>query len=532
MTSTRASVWLLCWVCSGCAGGLATQTGDWVQVDTEHVRLRTDLGENEAVAFAADLQRHSDGLAGTALDCGAAGRTQPTHITFFAKEAAFDAVAPRDAATLAAPARTGLAEIPAELLIKPNPNPRVLRQAALRDMVHAMTAECYPGLPPWLGQGLVLFYETVEIDGDSVVLGRPKYTVTRQAELANAIARERTETTVVPDTAVPPLAELLRYEFGEFYRYIDYYDTLRERERVLISGRHAGAWALTHALLTVDPAINARLVQFILEVRFGDEALASAWERTMAGVDLARLYADWTAVHVRYPVLAYPYRAGRRRAPVTRAMSEAEVELHLAAQWSVDDEESRSAALAHLDRALELRPEDPSAYLMQAALARASGAEGEAATWLSRAVDLAPDDPAVLRSELVFRLDAPDAPLQTGRALADVALALETHAETAMQYDALARYHLEVEKDVTEARYWAARALRRDPGCASCRVTAGDLLAESGQPRLADSMYRRALNLAARDPRFDRARVLASMNALKTSAPSTSPTGANPSVGE
>lgn len=507
-------MWLLCSVCAGCAGGLATQTGGWVQVDTEHVRLRTDLGEDEALAFADDLQRHRDALVGTAFDCGAAKLMQPTHITFFAEEAAFDAVAPRDAITIAEPARTGLAAVPAELLMKPNRNGRVLRQAALHQMIRAMSADCYPGLPPWLSEGLASFYETIELDDDALVVGRPKYTIVRQDELANEIARERLEITVVPDTAVPTLVELLDYDFEEFYRYIDYYDTLRERERLLVAGRYAGAWALTHALFTVDPAINARLRQFILEVRFGDETLASAWSRTMSGIDLARLYEDWTAIHVRYPIIAYSYRDEYRQAARSRAMSEAEVELHLAGRWTAGDEETRAAALGHLERAIELEPNEPSPYLMRAELARVSGAEAEAATWLSRAATLAPGDPAVLRSELIFHLDAPDTLEQTLRAVDDVAAALEDSATTAAQYDALARYHLEVEDDAMEARYWAARALRRDPSCASCRVTAGDLLRASGQPGLANSMYRRALNLAAHDPQFDRARVLGSMESL------------------
>lgn len=519
MRSLCAATWLACWVLAGCAGGITTQAGGWVQVDTEHVRLRTDLGLEEAVAFAEDLQQHRDALVDIAFDCGSAQLAQPTRITFFANEEAFDAVAPRDATTIVEGSRAGLVDMAPELLMKPNRHQRVLRQAALHEMGHALSAECYPGLPSWLSEGLALFYETSELEEDALVLGRQKYAIVRQDELAAEIARARPETIVVPHAAVPRLVELLAYGFGEFYRYIDYYDTLQERERILRLGRYAGAWALTHSLFTVDESTNARLRRFMLEVRFGEATLADAWSTSMRGIDIARLYEDWTSIGVRYPVIAYGYRSREREAARVRALTEAEVELHLAARWDWTDEKGRGEATAHLARAMELDPGNPGAYLMRAAVAAASGADAEAGTWLYRAVDLAPDDPAVLRSELVFRFFAPEVPASAGRSIDDVAAALVMRATTASQYDALARYFLEAGSDTMEARYWAARALRRDPSCASCRVTAGELLEAAGQPSLAISMYRGALTVAAHDPHFDRASVLESIEALERAAP-------------
>lgn len=519
MRSLQRAFCLICCVSTGCAGSLATQASGWVEVTTEHVRLRTDLEPERATKLAAELQRHRDALVETAFDCGAAQLTQAARITFFANDAAFDAIAPRDAQTLLEPSKPRLAEVTPELLMKPNRNRRILRQAALHEMVHALSADCYPGLPPWLSEGLALFYETAEIDRNALIVGRQKYAIVRQSDMPNEMARTRQEITVVPDTVVPRLVDLLAFEFDEFYRYIDYYDTLQEREKLLLLGHYAGAWALTHALLTVDESINARLRQFMLEVRFGEDTVAEAWRATMSDIDLPLLYDDWTAINVRYPTIAYGHRETPESPPGVRNMSEAEVELHLAARWSWTEDATREKAIAHLERSIELAPEDPSAYVMRAALAESVGARAEAATWLSRAVDLAPDDPAVLRGELLFRISSSTISLSTGRTIAEVAESLEKRAITAAQYDVLARYHLEAEGDTMEARYWAARALRRDPSCASCRVTAGDVLAAAGQPGLAASMYRRALNLAAHDPHFDREQVLRSMKNVQLDAP-------------
>ena len=343
-------------VTTGCGAGLATQSGGWVQVDTEDVRIRTDLAESQATELAEDLQRHRDALVQTSFKCGSAQLTQPLHITFFAKESDFNAVAPRDARTIVEPGKTGLAELPPELLMKPTRNRRLLRQAVLHEMVHALSAECYPGLPPWLSEGLSLFYETVEIEGDALIAGRQKYAIVRQGEIPNEIARTREEITVIPHTAVPTLSELLAFDFSEFYQYIDYYDAFQEREKVLLLGRYAGAWALTHALMTADIATYSRLQQFMLELRFGEESVAEAWHSTMSGIDLNLLYSDWTSINVRYPTIALGFEDSGPSTTTARPMAEAEVELHLAARWDWNDEEGRARAIEHLDRSIELNP--------------------------------------------------------------------------------------------------------------------------------------------------------------------------------
>ena len=506
MGSLRAEFCLLCVVLAGCGGGLAAQSGAWLQVDTNDVRLRTDLDAESAAEFAKDIQRHRDALVATSFDCATVQLTEPLRVTFFANEGQFDAVANRDARTLLEPSRDGLVELPPELLMKPTRNERLLRQAALHEIVHTLSAECYPGLPPWLSKGLPLFYETVEIEGDALVAGRQRYVFVREREMSNEISRTRDEITVVPDTAVPPLAKVLEFGFDEFFQYIDYYDTLQERDRVLLLGRYAGAWALTHALSTVDASMHARLQQFMSELRFG-EAPREAWSSTMSGVDLELLYNDWTAVNVRYPMIALGFEASAETRVTQRVMSEAEVELHLATRWDWENEEARKNAIDQINRAIELEPTAPAAYLVRAALSETAGSAAEAGTWLSRALNLAPDDARVLRSELVFRTTNPSIPLDDKRDLAEVVRLLEERASTAAEYDAVARYYLEADKDTMEARYWAARALRRDPGCAPCRVTAGDVLKAAGQPALAATMYQRALNLGARDRAFDRAYV-------------------------
>lgn len=131
-------------------------------------------------------------------------------------------------------------------------------------------------------------------------------------------------------------------------------------------------------------------------------------------------------------------------------MSEAEVELHLAERWDWNDPDGRERAGAHLDRAMELDPEDPQAYLGRAALADASEGQAQAAAWLSRALDVAPENLGVLRSELLFRLTRPELPARTRPPTSEIVAALEQTATTALEL--LARHQLGAQGDTMKAR--------------------------------------------------------------------------------
>ena len=506
---------LTCLAWTGCAGGLGTKPRGWAEISTQHIRLRTDLDADAATDFVRQLEAHRAALASAAFECATEELTEPIAITLFSRVADYDAIAPRDTDAIVEASRPGLAEIPPEIVMKRTKERKVLLQEFLNRVAHSFIAQCYPQLPPWLNEGLALFYETIELDNGQVIAGAQKFTFVPESELPNERSRRPKAITVVPEKVVPPLTTLLNSEFEAFYQYTGHYDTLREREQLRMTARYAGAWALTHALETADISTRARLQRFMLEVRFGDVSMADAWRRTMKGVHLQKLYAEWTAIQTRYPVIAIPYEHSTPREPRVRKMSEAEVDAHLAARWDWSTEKGRSRAESRLARAIELAPDRASFRLVAAALAQASGATERAAEALSTAIRLAPDDAEVMRSELVFRTESLAGRLPDTRTNEELAAELEAKATTASEYDALAQYYLQLENEVMEARYWAARAIRRNPSCAVCRVTAGAVLEAAGQPVLAQSMYRRALNLAAHDAGFDRAAVLAAIARLE-----------------
>lgn len=477
-------------------------------MDTTHIRLRTDLDPEEAKRLATQWQEHRDALASAAFECATDQEAEPIAVTVFQDADDYNTIAPRDVDAVIEASKSSLAEIPREIVMRMRQDTTVLRQELLHRATHDLSAQCYPQLPPWLNEGLALFYETIELEGRDVIAGGQKYTFVPENELPNERSRRPKAITVVPESAVPALPVLLAYDFEEFYQYTGLLDALREREQVLLMGRYGGAWALTHALQTADISTYARLQQFMVEVRFGERTMTGAWERTMQGVNLRSLYEDWTAIQIRYPTIALAAKRTERPAPASRVMTQAEVARHLASRFDWSTKEGRERALVKVDDALAIDPEDAAAHLLRAAIAQAGGDVAQTAAALSYAIGLEPDNPTILRAQLVFLLDDPGSRLSDPRTPDELAKALERTGSTALELDAIARYYLSEGDRVMDARYWAARALRRDPTCAPCRVTAGDILEAAGQPNLAVSMYRRALNLAAHDAGFDREAVL------------------------
>src|SRR6266545_963128 len=62
--------------CSGAYRPQAHATG-WIQVDTQHLRMRTTLSRGRAAKLAARLQHIRDVLARHALHCAFQGRLDP-----------------------------------------------------------------------------------------------------------------------------------------------------------------------------------------------------------------------------------------------------------------------------------------------------------------------------------------------------------------------------------------------------------------------------------------------------------------------
>lgn len=396
-----------------------------------------------------------------------------------------------------------------------------MREPYLREAVLDLVSQCYPELPPWLHQGLSSFYETAYLSDEGFVLGAPAYRFAPLTDLGappaegtGVLELTAPTVTVVPTGIVPPLDQLLTSGFDQFYGDVASVWSSEEPEQVEALGRYAGAWALVHALKTVDLTTREQLRRFMTEIRFGDVSPTKAWAETMQGIDIVALYREWTEPGIRYPEFAIAHAPERTRTPTMSAMDRAELLVFFAARRDWSSGEGRAKALEGLEEAVTLQPDAPEPHLLIAAVREVAGDDRGARAALSQAIRVAPDEPSVLRAELYLLGKDPSVSFPDGRSAADVASALQARAVTAAQYDALAHYYLR-SSDLGEARYWAARALRRSPTCVRCRVTAGDMLAAGGQWRLAEYMYKRALNLAASDPGFDAAVLLTKIREAK-----------------
>ena len=473
-----------------------------MRVQTANVNLYTNVDLTRASTIAKDFQAHYDALAETVFDCKVPGLYGPVDVAIFDRTDDYHEFAPPNTDAVIEGSKNGLAEIRPQVLIRRVDDVAAMREPYVREAVLDLVSQCYPELPPWLHEGLSSFYETAYLSDEGLVLGAPVYRFAHLADISAIAPLTKPTITIVPKGVVPPIDQLLSFGFDQFYQNIGSLWASDQPEEVEALGRYAGAWALVHALKTVDLTTRERLRRFMTEIRFGDVSPTKAWSETMQGIDIAALYREWTDPRIRYPEFEIAHTPRRVRAPTVTPFDRDAVLVFKAARRNWSSEEGRAQALEALEEAVTFDPDSAEPHLLIAAIREVEGDGEGARAALSQAIRIAPDEPSVLRAELYLLGKDPSASLPDGRSAADVASALQTRAVTADQYDALARYYLR-NSDLGEARYWAARALRRSPTCLRCRVTAGDMLAAGDQWRLAEYMYKRALNQAASDPGFD-----------------------------
>lgn len=352
-------------------------------VSTAHVRLATDLSRREAEEAAWALEDFHRALAVAFVGCDGPVGDVSTDVTMFTDGGQYRSVAPHDAFGFMREGTWAVATIPAHVALPAGPG--ISRGAVLQtfahELIHRFVHLCLRSAPVWLDEGLAMYFETVRVHEDDLVLGAAPFRIDHTGP-AVGIRRDGVRVTRF-DRAIPMATELVSLAPADFYRF--------DQPFAARQPHYVAAWALVHLLLgSGDAALRSRFVSYLTTLRSGEADASTAFASAFEGVDLDGALAGYVQ---RQPsaVVHRSYSARGIGRPAVRDMEPEEVHVRMAELLRTRDP---AAALAHA-RAAEASPlYAPHAILIEALLAEQSERE----TLIARAVALAPSEPEVVRA--------------------------------------------------------------------------------------------------------------------------------------
>lgn len=239
------------------------------------------------------------------------------------------------------------------------------------EYLHQFLQVNFPGVPPWLNEGLACFFQTMQMDGKEVRLGGPPEGYLYQLQSAGLmpVSRLLAVTPTSPDYTTDPAR-------GQFY---------------------ASTWLLTHYLMTGDEAGRAQLGTYLDLIRAGrspEESFQRGFGRTPASLDQElRFYLNLMRARktiktwiLQFKTLtidpAFSYRALPRPEALGR----------LGLLLVTGDQAFRDRGRKHFDAALALDPHSATGNLGRGLLAMEENHPAELGPCFAAAVQGDPDD--------------------------------------------------------------------------------------------------------------------------------------------
>lgn len=496
--AVRAAVVALCacWALwSGCAARPATWRSvadrHWLELRSEAFILSTDLPRPTALERFRELEDARRVLLDqfALVAPGPRPHVPPLHIVHLARCSDLAATSQPTAAVSVTRDRdaSGLR------LVLACDSTYQRRAALMHEMTYMLTAAHFPRLRPWLVEGLARYYQTLRVENDSVVIGRPP-----PGHLISA----RT-----PRSSAPMMAQRIRYSGAPALETLtSMTDTFYTDARFY---NYVGAWKLVHLLNS--PPHRGRFVAYLRNLHAG-VSLNDAWRAAFGDVGdgIAAQYANYSK---RMALQVYRVRRtapAAFRDPIVTSLRPGEVhalwiQLHISGSGT--DSVVRNAIREHLSSMVR---EDPEWTGIQ--FWRAVQAHHDDARDLGRAERLlrayAAREPRDLRAwALLVRLGidraVPPHYLATGGAVPAGLAAVEPDVRELLRSGDtpsalnLVGWYYALRRLPRTGLAFAFRAVRADPSCGSCFDTLALLLYEDGRVSDAVAAQERAVMLMA-----------------------------------
>ncbi|WP_437742206.1 hypothetical protein WMF39_42590 [Sorangium sp. So ce1504] len=490
----------------GCARPLTCPAAGgppWVELQSPHFLLRTDLDEVEAKEMIVHFERIYRAFERVAFP----HEPKPnglTHVVVFDDEDAFARIAPRGAGGYLSRRGNDLEHVPT--LMFPGGLSDAGREIFQHELSHRFFAYYFPSAPVWLNEGMAEFYSTLRIEESSVVLGKqlPDRLITTGSQWLSLRIDGRS-VVGVPKAALPSVPTLLSLDAAAFYAW-DVEDPTSREARMRRSANYTAAWALVHALQIEDDGLHPGFLRYLralsdardardrtLVDAFGDMPV-SALERALTR------FVEANEIEVQTVRRAYVDRAPAVL-PRMRSMRDEDVHALWARLRRWSDPSAARAAAADLNEAVRVGHERPEPYLARGTFRWDRGDLAGARSDLERAASLAPDEPRYLYPLASFYTRA-EASLPLEQRVWDdiepLVARLEPRATSQMQLDYLARYHA-LRRRFGRALAYVKRAVDGNASCSPCYETLADILFQQAKTADAVRAQRIAINILGDD---------------------------------
>jgi hypothetical protein len=442
---------------------------NWVQVETQHIRLRSNQGESAARKMALRLQGLRDVVHSSVLRCGFAEGKERIEVTSLTPRE-FRKIADRHVSGYFSPAPRNSMGRRADQIVLPGELGEADRQVFQHELAHQLITNCFPAAPIWLHEGIANFLETMQVSGGKLSIGFPRYLVSEYATSPSATLFRGQVIEQVPLVALPSPSTLVSMSMESFYAppHKD------ERELLLkLRGNYAAAWGLVHFLQVGAEDLHAPFQRYLKQLMLGGDPSA-AWQAELGGQPLDARLREYL-LHKADGYLEQDYQPPAPPAPPTlRALTPMESELHLAWLWGFDDPKSRAEARIHAERALKYDQKSPDAELVVALTLLFEDETKEGLARLDAALARTPANAGLLSLWLLVAEDSGMKASLQGLAV-ERAAKLRAAASDPMHFTALARHELFLGHS-EQALQDSQRSIQSGPHCSECwEVRAGTL---------------------------------------------------------
>lgn len=469
----------------GCAPAM---NQGWVQVETQHIRLRSNQGESAARKMAERLQDLHDVVHASVLRCGFTGQKDRIEVTSLSPND-FRKVAGRDVAAYFRPGPWGSMGQRADQIVLPDELGVAVRQVFQHELAHHLVANCFPAAPTWLNEGIAGFLETLQVSGEKLSIGFPHYVVSEYATSASAVLFRGQIIEQVPLRSLPGTSELLDFSPQQFYTPAHADERELKRKRL---GNYAAAWGLVHFLQLGAEDLHDPFQRYLQALMDGNDPEA-AWQTELGGIRLDERLREYL-LHSANGYLVRDYDPpAKAQSPTLRALTSRESELHLAWLWGFDEPSRLAQARHHALRALESGAANAEAELILTLSFLYEGKPKQALQQLESGLVKSPEDPALLALWLSLALENGDAPASRD-ATDKNAAKLRSGATDPMHFAVLARYDVLLGHS-EQALKDSKRSIERGPNCSECWEARAVALAASLKWPAALSAARRAGHL-------------------------------------
>jgi len=216
----RPARWIACLALvlasGGCFYRVQSRATGWLLVDTEHVRLRTNVSSERARELAGELQRVRDALSAVALRCALRERPEPLQVTVL-RASEFREIVPEGfVGGYRQWTVNWLTEYQGHIVL-PDDLDRHARQVYQHELTHHLIASCLPRTPLWLNEGMAKFLETAVVEEGKVTLGLPPYVIVRYRQPPDEGHHRGVRVVLLSRHSIPSLRRLVALGSKDFY---------------------------------------------------------------------------------------------------------------------------------------------------------------------------------------------------------------------------------------------------------------------------------------------------------------------------